>query len=241
LEEERGLASQPGVALRHSQRRVSVTVRPRTRNRPAAAETDVRQWLARELHDSVAQTLTNMLVEIERFKAEQTGRQSALEQLDALQASTRHVLASLRQTMVILRDQPKAGPALGQWLQDVLERFQADTGIDTDLLGADSWPSSLSTQASINVCRIVEEALQNVRRHSGAQRVLISLSREGDLARLYIRDDGRGHATGSELFGLGTMGMKERALLLGGELRVESGFGNGTAIEVRIPAEHLTD
>jgi signal transduction histidine kinase len=95
--------------------------------------------------------------------------------------------------------------------------------------------------ASINLCRIVEEALHNVRLYSGAQEVLVSLSQENGVARLYLRDDGRGRraSDGSAWQGLGTLGMKERAMLLGGELKVVSGFGNGTAIEVRLPVENL--
>ncbi len=220
---------------------VSQSVRPGTRHRSSAAEVYVRQWLARELHDSVAQVLTGMVIEMEQVKAEQVGRRSAVESLDSLQASARKVLASLRQTMLTLRGEPTLGPSLDAWLQDLLDRFRAESGIETRLLGADTWPSPLSMHVSINLCRIVEEALQNVRLYSGALQVLVSLSQENGVARLYIRDDGRGRGVndGSAWHGLGTLGMKERALLLGGELRVESGFGNGTAIEIRLPVENL--
>jgi signal transduction histidine kinase len=237
---ERGLVSQPGAVLQRPEASLSHSVRPGARRRSTAAEVYLRQWLARELHDGAAQTLTTMLVEIEHFKTEQAGRRSVLEQLDALQASTRHVIANLRRTMVMLRDEPNDGPALGEWLADLLERFQCDTGIESTVVGAESWPSPLSTVASINVCRIVEEALHNVRQHSGAQRVLVSFFRDGDMARFYIRDNGRGQPSASAWHGLGTLGMKERAALLGGEMWVESGFGNGMAIEVKLPVENLT-
>ena len=218
------------------------SVQPGARHRSSDAEVYVRQWLARELHDSVAQVLTGMVIEIEQVKAEQAGRHGALEALDSLQVSARKVLASLRETMLTLRGEPTLGPDLGVWLQALLDGLHEETGIETRLLGADSWPSRLSTHASINLSRIVEEALLNVRLHSGAKLVLVSLSQDGGVARLYIRDDGRGRkeSDGSALGGLGTLGMKERAMLLGGKLRVESGFGDGTAIEVRLPLESLT-
>jgi signal transduction histidine kinase len=233
--------SQPGVVLQRPASAVPQSVRPVVRHRSKAAEINVRQWLARELHDGVAQTLTAMLIEMEQAKADQVGRRKALESLDSLQASTRKVLAGLRQTMLTLRDEPTLGPMLDEWLQDLLDSFHAETSIKTSLLGADSWPSPLSMQASINLCRIVEEALHNVRLYSGAQEVLVSLSQENGVARLYLRDDGRGRkiSDGSAWQGLGTLGMKERAMLLGGELKVESGFGNGTAIEIRLPVENL--
>jgi signal transduction histidine kinase len=182
-----------------------------------------------------------MVIEMEQVKADQVGRRGAVESLDSLQASTRKVLASLRQTMLVLRGESTLGPKLDEWLQNILESFHAETGIETRLLGADTWPSDLSTHASINLCRIVEEALHNVRLYSGAQQVLVSLSQENGMARVYIRDDGRGRnvSDGSAWQGLGTLGMKERAMLLGGELRVESGFGNGTAVEITLPVKNL--
>jgi signal transduction histidine kinase len=234
--------SRPGVVVNRVEPGILTSVRPGARNRSSAAEVYVRQWLARELHDSVAQVLIGMVLEIEQAKAEQTGRRGALEALDSLQASTRIVLANLRQAMINLRGEPTHGPTLAEWMQDLLDRFQAETSIQTRLLGVESWPSPLSTHASINLSRIVEEALQNVRLHSEARLVLVSLSRDDGVARLDIRDDGRGRreSDGSRWQGLGTLGMKERAMLLGGELKVESGFGDGTAIEVRLPVESLT-
>jgi signal transduction histidine kinase len=96
--------------------------------------------------------------------------------------------------------------------------------------------------ASINLCRIVEEALHNVRLYSGAREVLVTLSHDDGIARLCIRDDGRGRRVddASAWLGLGTLGMKERAMLLGGELQIESAIGVGTTIEVVLPVENLT-
>lgn len=235
--------TQPGVVLQRPEPSVvSQSVRPGARHRSSAAEIYVRQWLARELHDSVAQVLTGMVIEMEQFKTDQAGRRSALAALDSLQASTRNALATLRQTMLTLRGEPTLGPKLDEWLQGLLDGFHAETGIETGLLGADAWPSPLSMHASINLSRIVEEALQNVRLHSGAQLVLIGLSEKDGVARLYIRDDGRGRreSDGPAWQGLGTLGMKERATLLGGELRVESGFGRGTTVEIKLPVQRLT-
>ena len=233
VEGERVGVSQPGVVLKRAEPGHLLSVRPGARQRPSSAEVYVRQWLARELHDGVAQVLTGMVMEIEQVKAEQTGRRGAQEALDSLQASTRNVLASVRQTLLTLRGEPTLGPNLDEWLQALLDRFHAETGIETRLLSA---------HASINLTRIVEEALHNVRLHSGAQLVLVSLSEADGVARLYLRDDGRGRkeVDGPAWQGLGTLGMKERALILGGELRVESGFGDGTAIELRLPVGMLT-
>jgi signal transduction histidine kinase len=234
--------SQSGVVLQRAEPVLSQSVRRGARHRSSAAEVYVRQWLARELHDSVAQELTRMVIEIEQVKADQAGRRGALEALDSLQVTTRKVLANVRQTLLTLRDEPTGGLEVDVWLRALLERFQAVTAIETRLLGEESWPRPISTHASINLCRIVEETLHNVRLHSGAHLVLVSLSVTDGVARLYIRDDGRGskETDRAALAGMGTLGMKERASLLGGELRVESSFGDGTAIELKVPVENLT-
>ncbi len=234
--------SQQGTVLSGPASVVLRSVGPRARHRSSAAEVNARQWLARELHDNAAQVLTGMVIDMERMKGEQAGRRTALEAIDSLQTSTRTVLASIRQTMHTLRDEPVNVPDLADWLHDILERFHSETGIETRLMGQESWPSTLSTHASINLFRIVEEALHNVRLHSGAQLVLVSLSMDDGTARLYVRDDGRGRANIDRSWrqGSGTVGMRERAILLGGDLRVESVFGHGLAIEVRIPADCLT-
>lgn len=233
--------SQSGVVLQRREPVVSQSVRPGARHRSSAAEVYVRQWLARELHDSVAQELTRMVIEIELVKAEQAGRRGALEALDSLQVSARKVLANVRETLLTLRGEPTGGLDVEVWLHALLAQFQAETDIEMRLLGEESWPKPISTHASINLSRIVEEALHNVRLHSGAHLVLVSLSVTDGVARLYIRDDGHGSKeTGRvALPGMGTLGMKERASLLGGELRVESSFGDGTAIELKVPVENL--
>jgi signal transduction histidine kinase len=234
--------SQAGALLGQSEA-VVASVRPGGKRRSTPAEVYVRQWLARELHDSVAQTLTSMVIELERFKTEQTGRRSVLDEVDRLQASTREVLANLRQAMATLRGEPAYSPELGEWMTELLARFQAETGIQTRLVGAASWPSALSTHAAINVSRILEEALHNVRRYSGASRVLVSLSRVDGVVRMRIRDNGRGRVVsleGAGWAGMGTLGMKERATLLGGELHVVSRFGQGTLIEATLPARNLS-
>jgi signal transduction histidine kinase len=183
-----------------------------------------------------------MVIEIELVKADQAGRRGAIDALDSLQVTTRKVLANVRQTLLTLRGEPTGGLDVDIWLHALLEQFQSETAIETRLLGEESWPRPISTHASINVSRIVEETLHNVRLHSGAQSVLVSLSVAEGVARLYIRDDGRGSkaADRTALVGMGTLGMKERASLLGGELRVESSFGDGTAIELKVPVENLT-
>jgi signal transduction histidine kinase len=96
-------------------------------------------------------------------------------------------------------------------------------------------------QAAVNLYRVLEEALNNVRMHSGANVVAVSFQvADGDLAVVSVTDDGVGLGPlMGERTGLGMMGMRERALLLGGELSVEPVRPHGTSLTAVIPKEKL--
>jgi signal transduction histidine kinase len=201
----------------------------------AGVEDEVRRLVARELHDRVAQTLTGMLVDVENFKSEQVSWQDVLRQLDLIQSSTRQVLQNLRQLLHDLRGEELLGsdgfvPAL----RVLVERFAQNTRIATELEVHEGWPESLPPGISLNLYRIVEEALANVRMHSSASKATVVLEplSEGELS-LQVTDDGRGLDTDpSRVMGLGTVGMRERAVLIGGRLKVESQGGRGTTVKV---------
>ena len=207
----------------------------------SAASEEIRRALARELHDRVAQTLTTMLIELENFKVEQTGRESALRQLDELQDSTRDVLANLRHVLFELRGESGVEDGLVEAVRTLLARFEQRTHVKVEFSISPSWPARLRTHASMNIYRIVDEALTNARLHSGASvvEVVFRLARHRHLA-IEIKDDGRG--ADSELGrvpGMGVLGMRERAVILGGILEVETGSGRGTTVRAIIPMEQV--
>jgi len=207
----------------------------------SAASEEIRRALARELHDRVAQTLTTMLIELENFKVEQTGRQSALRQLDELQDSTRDVLANLRHVLFELRGETGVEDGLVEAVRKLLARFEERTHVKVVFSIAPSWPANLRTHASMNIYRIVDEALTNARLHSGATvvEVALRLARDRHIA-IEIKDDGRG--ADSELNpapGMGVLGMRERAVILGGILEVDTGPGRGTTVRAIIPMEQV--
>lgn len=203
---------------------------------------EIRRELARELHDRVAQTLTTMLIELENFKIEQTGRQSVLRQLDGLQDSTRDVLSNLRTVLYGLRGETGIEDGFADAVQSLLTRFQERTQVNVILSVAPSWPARLRSPAALNIYRIIEEALTNVRLHSGARLVEVALgSGLGTSLAVEVRDDGRGAAADGAKRepGLGVMGMHERAIILGGQLEVESELGRGTTVRATLPREQL--
>jgi signal transduction histidine kinase len=212
----------------------------RSKNRQAAMEQEMRRMMARELHDRVAQTLTAMLVDVENFKTQQVGWDDVLREMDSIQSATRQVLSSLRQLLHDLRGENPAGDSFVLAVRTLLTRFAEATGIECEFDVQPGWPEDLTPGASLNLFRIVEESLANVRMYSGARNLKVSLEahREDQLA-LVIDDDGRGVDTKHSRPGLGTVGMKERALFLGGQLRIVSEVGDGTTVLAVFPKELL--
>lgn len=194
--------------------------------------------MARELHDRVAQTLTTMLVDVEKFKSQQVEWDDVLAEMDSIQSSTREVLSSLRQLLYDLRGENQVGESFVGALGDLLTRFTEKTRIEAAVVVQREWPAILTPAAALNLYRIVEEALSNVRMHSGASSVSVRLEApaDGDLA-IVIDDNGRG--VDGNRPGLGTVGMKERALLLGGQLKVSSENGGGTTVRAAFPKRFL--
>jgi signal transduction histidine kinase len=203
----------------------------------STVEQELRSLMARELHDRVAQTLTTMLVDVERFKSQQVDWADVIREMDTIQSSTREVLSSLRQLLYDLRAENPVGEGFAGAIDDLLARFSEKTHIETAVVVHREWPAVLSPAAALNLYRIVEEALSNVSRHSGASTVRVRLEalEDGQLA-LIIDDNGRGVVDGTiHRPGLGTVGMKERALLLGGQLRISSENGGGTTVWAGFP------
>ena len=204
---------------------------------------EIRQMLARELHDRVGQTLTTMLVELENFKVDQAGRKSVLRQVELFQDSTREVLDNLRSLLYDLRRDDDVEHDLELSLGALLARFQERTMIVVKMTVGPGWPAMMKASAALNVYRIVEEALNNVRRHSGARAVQIVLGGYSDTElTVIVSDDGRGVDTDSSRWiGLGTVGMRERAMILGGQVAIESeGEEEGTTVRVTFPRNPLT-
>ncbi|HEV2952502.1 MAG TPA: histidine kinase, partial [Candidatus Dormibacteraeota bacterium] len=159
----------------------------------AAAETEVKKHLARELHDRVAQTLTTMVVEMENFKVEQFGRQSVITGLNDLQDSTREVLNSLRRLLYELRGESVEQDFVASVQANLLTRFEERTGIRVKLSVSGEWPQKLAAQTALNLYRILDEALNNARLHSGAKELEVSFTSgpDGHLV-MSVADDGVG-------------------------------------------------
>ena len=126
-------------------------------------------------------------------------------------------------------------------LRDFASQYQQRTGVRVSVSVDGDWPASIRSAAAKQLQRIVHEAVNNARLHGGARTVRVSLLAEADAARVTVLDDGRGldpyHAEGA---GLGILGMRERALLLGGSVTVERAPEKGTVVRVDFPRTALS-
>lgn len=179
-----------------------------------------RQRMARELHDTLAQGLTGITLQLEAARAhlERDNVPRTLAIVDQAVAGARATLASSRQAIDDLRRNPDD---LASEIGMRAARFTRDTGIrsSVEIGGEVALPGSTRE----HLLRILDEALANVAQHADAGQVLVQFSDGGDGLRLQVTDDGRGFApdaVGSGHYGL--LGMRERAGLIGGTLAVES-------------------
>ena len=198
-----------------------------------------RNRLAREIHDTLAQGLSAIAMQLETADAlledgtDPAGAQLALGQALVL---TRSNLEEARRSVLDLRAAPLEGRTLGQALEG-LARSAADRStfaVGVEIVG----DRPLPTRIEAGLYRITQEALSNVRQHAQASQVQLFLTVQPDQIILSIRDDGRGFdLSESKEEGFGLIGLNERARLLGGLLKIQSGAGNGTQIDVLIPLE----
>ena len=201
-------------------------------------EAMVRLDLARELHDRVAQSLTSMLIGLEFFRREQYGRQSVLDAISELEKSTAGVLNELRDLLYGLRGTDAFDANLINEIHSLLDAFSTRSGVSHELRVSGDWPAILARSDAVQVTRIIQEAAHNAWVHGNAKNLVIACACDDDSWRIVtIEDDGAGikAAASAPAGGLGVLGMKERALLLGGRLTIEPALGQGTVVRLTFP------
>jgi signal transduction histidine kinase len=196
-----------------------------------------RNRLARELHDTIAHTLSGLSLELEAVDSLwelEPARARTL--LRASLAAARSGLTETRRALKDLRSSPLEDLGLALAVRQAAESAAARAGLSLELAIPEE-VGSLPPAVEQGVYRIVQEALANVVHHAGAQRVSVSLVREGKALVVTVADDGRGFdpaAIDAESH-LGLRGMRERAEVAGGTLAVESVPGEGTRVALRVP------
>jgi PAS domain S-box-containing protein len=197
-----------------------------------------KRRIARELHDELGQSLTALKMDVGSLReslpdaGEAVARKldSMQQLLDSTVAAARRISSDLRPMML----DDLGLTAAADWLA---QNFAKRTGIRCELVVAEESNLDLPDPYATAVFRVLQESLTNVAKHAEATQVEATLERVGDEAILSVRDNGKGLAPGSmkKVGSFGLIGLRERAHLLGGSLRIDSVPGKGTLIEFRIP------
>jgi signal transduction histidine kinase len=203
----------------------------------AVAEERLR--IAHEMHDGLAQVLAYVNTKAQAVKVFlRNGKpDEATQQLDQLAAAAREVYADVRESIIGLRSAAIPGRTISDALQDYVHTWQAHAGVDCDLR-IEGTPR-LTPNAQLQVLRIVQESLANIRKHANATRASLAIVQTASTLRITIEDNGAGFKPGelgrSEMprFGLSTM--RERAETIGGRFQLDSVPGSGTRVTVEFP------
>lgn len=206
-----------------------------------AIAAEERNRVAREIHDTLAQALAGLTMQLETADdlAASSGNEPLSRAVARSLALARNALDEARRSVLDLRASPLEGRSLPQALELLARETRSTSGRDLAIElffegfenGAD-----LPVAVEVGLYRIAQQALANVLRHAGAARTTVRLVRTKDLVRLRVEDDGNGfepEAVPPNRFGL--VGMGERARLLGGMMTIETSPQVGTRVDIDIP------
>ena len=203
------------------------------------AQEDERLRISRELHDETAQALASLLVR-QRVAERAPDHESLQRTMADLRVLTSEALEGVRRMAHELRPTMLDDLGLVAAVEAFARQFSHRTGIPVEVRMSRR-PERLPPEVELVAFRVIQEALSNVARHSGASRVEVRLGATPGLLSVSIADDGHGFeietALDSRQRSLGLFGMRERASLVGGRLSLDSAPGRGTRVRLEIPAE----
>lgn len=197
-----------------------------------------RQRLAREIHDTLAQGFTSIILHLEAADQSLPGDTNKLQKhLDLARSTARDSLYQARRVVQDLRPEQLEQHSLPDAIERTAVRWREETGITVTTIRTGS-PVPLHPSIEVTLLRAAQEALNNVRKHSQATAVQLTLSYMNDVIILDVQDNGvglNGAALSSLSGGYGLQAMRERASLCGGEVILESDPGEGTTVVITIP------
>ena len=204
----------------------------------SAAREQEKRRIARELHDELGQALTALKMDVGSLRSSPLGTgEAARRTLDSMQSLLDSTVAAARRISADLRPMMLDDLGLTAAADWLAQNFTDRTGVPCELVLDESADLDLPDPYATAVFRVLQESLTNVAKHAEATHVEATLERIGGEVVLMVQDNGKGMAPGAEnkrgSFGL--VGLRERAYLLGGSVRVDSKPGAGTLVEFRIP------
>lgn len=209
----------------------------RLRSRVGAME---RARLARDLHDGLVQSLIGVEMDVEALRQGRPDAGGADTRLGAIRDQLRQCVGEVRDLLWQLRREPATADEVVRHVSELAHRLRREHGLDVRLSGGDH--AEWTPRTCAHVARIVQEALTNVRRHSGATAAAVTMEATADGFRAVVEDNGRGFPfegrASLEQLEAGRVGpaqIIERVRALGGRLVVDSRPGAGARIEVEWP------
>jgi two-component system nitrate/nitrite sensor histidine kinase NarX len=206
-----------------------------------AAVGEERALLARELHDSIAQSLAFLKIQVQLLRTA-TQKEQALQvqtALNELDTGLRESINDVRELLLHFRTRTNTVD-VERALQETLQKFKHQTGLPT-LLQVQGEGFPLPADVQVQVLHVLQEALSNVRKHAGASHVSLEVTK-GSQWSFVVRDDGIGfdldRSQGESHVGLKIM--RERAQQIGAEVELVSAPGEGTAVKLKLPQHPVT-
>jgi PAS domain S-box-containing protein len=215
-----------------------ITERKRAEEALREVEKAERLRMARDLHDGVLQDLSYSAaaMQLTKLNAEGTGLEEELQQaIDTIRSAVRGLRAAVND----LRLEEERDRPFPDLMESLVQRNrQMAQGYEIRLEVKEGLPTTSLGNTGTEVLRVIQEALTNVRRHSGARSVCVMLRRDQDGLVIEISDDGRGFEPETTP-GVGLKSMRERAAALGSKLEVTSEVGKGTRVSLRVPISQI--
>jgi len=202
------------------------------------AQEEERRSISRELHDEVGQTLGALLVDIGQLSKlvppEDTFLQS---QISRIKSAGESAVKSIRDMALLLRppmlDDLGLVPALEWQGREISRRGEMEVDVHSEHVS-----EQLADDIRVCIYRLVQEALNNAARHSGAKHAKVSIRQNADKIHVEVSDDGKGFET-ERVRGMGILGMEERVKRLGGTLLIHSTPATGTTIRAELPSRRV--
>ncbi len=204
-----------------------------------SAREEERNLIASELHDTVGQALTALKMDLfilEKYLPQD--KKNISNKMQSMNILLDNTIQSIRKIYSELRPPLLKLTGLEEAIEDHLDKFQVQTGIESDL-EIKMEGTKLEESHSIALFRILQEALNNVKWHSQATYVRVGLVKNSNHVDLVVKDNGVGITMEklADPTSFGLIGMKERAEFLGGELEIEGVPKKGTTLKMKIPVQ----
>ncbi len=200
-----------------------------------------RERIAREMHDSLAQVLGVTHLRLRSLGGRPELRETPIvtTELAELADLAEEAYRDVREAILGLRESSRPDHGLLESLEVYLEKFSHQAGIAARLEDQTEDRPILSPRSEVQVIRVIQEALTNVRKHAGASTAVVRVTGDDEATTFVVEDDGRGFDLGGALLGRDGFGlhtMRERMELIGGTLTIDSAPGAGTRVIAAVPS-----